>query len=86
MKKNTYSEWSNEKLLKSRNSLKGASIGLGIAALSAIIILFYLFFSEGLKQKSFAVLLPVFVMPITFLPVFISFSQMDKEIKSRNLK
>jgi hypothetical protein len=86
MKKNTYSEWSNEKLLKSRNSLKGASIGLGIVALIAIIILFYLFFSEGLKQKSFAVLLPVFLMPITFLPVFISFSQMDKEIKSRNLK
>jgi hypothetical protein len=86
MKKNSYSEWSNEKLLKSRNLLKGASIGLGIVYLTAIIILSYLFFSDGFKKTTLPTLLPVFVMPITFLPLLISYSQIDKEIKARNLK
>jgi hypothetical protein len=86
MKKNIYSEWTNEKLLKTRNLLKGASIGLGIVVLLAILILSYLYYSQGFKKNSIATLIPFIVMPITFLPILISFSQIHKEIKSRNLK
>lgn len=86
MEKSIYTAWSNEKLVNRRNSLKGASIGLGIVALIAILISAYLFFSYGFKDLSAITFIPVFILPITFLPMLIFLSQLNKEIKSRNIK
>lgn len=84
MKKNTYEELTNEKLIKRRDLLKGASIGLGIVFILAITIIIYLMSAEGFKNVSIATLIPVFTLPITFVPLLINLSLLNKEIKSRN--
>jgi hypothetical protein len=85
MKKNIYEELTNEKLLKKRGLLKGASIGLGIVFVLATTILIYLLTAKGFNNVPIATLIPVFTMSITFVPLLINLSLMNKEIKSRNL-
>lgn len=86
MNKNIYENLTNEQLLKKRDLLKGVTIGLGIVALTAIVIISYLIFSNGIKNVPFATLIPVFALPVTFTPVMVSLGQINKEVKSRNLK
>lgn len=85
MKKNIYEELTNEKLLKKRGLLQGASIGLGIVFVLATTILIYLLTAKGFDNVPIATLIPVFTMSITFVPLLINLSLMNKEIKSRNL-
>lgn len=85
MKKNIYEELTDEQLLKKKSLLKGASIGFGIVFLSAIIILVYLWSEQKLKNNSIGSFIPVFVLPITFVPLLINFKLINQEIKSRNL-
>ena len=85
MKKNFLEELTNEKLLKQRDLLKGVGIGFAIIYLIAIAVLIYVFSLRSTKNFSIATLLPLIVLPVTFLPIVISFSAVNKEIKSRNL-
>ncbi len=85
MKKNTYEELSNEKLLKKRDLFKGVSIGFGVIFLLAIGIIVYILSVKGLKNVSIATLVPIFTLPIIFMPILINLSLLNKEIKSRNL-
>jgi len=85
MKKNTYEELSNEKLLKKRDLFKGVSIGFGVIFLLAIGIMIYILSVKGLKNVSIATLVPIFTLPIIFMPILINLSLLNKEIKSRKL-
>ena len=85
MKKNFLEELTDEKLMKQRDLLKGVGIGFAIIYLIAITVLIYVFSLRGTKNFSIATLLPLIVLPVTFLPIVISFSAVNKEIKSRNL-
>ena len=85
MKKNTYEELSNEKLLKKRDLFKGVSIGFGVIFLLAIGIIVYILSVKGLENVSITTLVPIFTLPIIFMPILINLSLLNKEIKSRNL-
>jgi hypothetical protein len=85
MKKNIYEELSNEELMKKRDFLKGISIGFGIIFILAISILTYLLAEKGFKNVSIATLVPLFTLPIFFVPLLINLSLLKNEIKSRNL-
>ncbi len=85
MKKNTYEELTNEKLIKKRDLFKSVSIGFGIIFILAITILIYLFAAKGFKNVSITTLIPLFTLPITFVPLLINLSLLNKEIKLRNL-
>ncbi len=84
MKKNTFAELTDEKLLKKRDLLKGISIGFAIIFILVISILIYLLASKGFK-KNIATLIPIFIMPVTFTPLLINLGLINQEIKSRNL-
>ena len=83
MKKSVYEELTNEELLKKRDLFKGVSIGFGVIFMLAIAVMIYLFTIKG-SSVSIA-LIPVFILPVTFVPLLINFSILNKEIKSRNL-
>jgi len=85
MKKNIYEELTNEKLIKKRDLFKGVSIGFGVIFLLAIGIIVYILSVKGLKNVSIAKFIPIFILPITFIPMLINLSLLNKEIKSRNL-
>jgi hypothetical protein len=85
MKKNTYEELTNGELIKKKYLIKSVSIGFGIIFILAIASLTYLFAAKGFKNISIATLIPVFTLPITFVPLLINLSLLNKEIKSRNL-
>jgi len=85
MKKNMYEELTDKQLRKKKNLVKGASIGLSIVYFLAITILIYLWSEHKLKNNSIGSFIPVFVLPITLLPLFINFKLINQEIKSRNL-
>ena len=85
MKKNNFSELSNEDLLKKHKIVKSATIGLGICFIIAILILLYILIQKEFKNINIATILPVFMMPITFTPLLLNLGLIKKEIKSRNL-
>lgn len=85
MKKNIYENLTNDKLLKMRKLLKGASIVPGIIALLAFATIIYLLIAKGIKNYNIASLIPVFILPITFVPLLINLSLINKEIKLRKL-
>ncbi|ALR30669.1 hypothetical protein ATE47_09080 [Chryseobacterium sp. IHB B 17019] len=82
---NVNKELNDEKLLKKRDLLKGASIGLGIVYILAIAILIYLFVTRGTQNIPLAIFIPVFAMIAVFIPLLINLGLLNKEIKSRNL-
>ncbi|MCC9065187.1 hypothetical protein [Flavobacterium piscisymbiosum] len=86
MKKNIYEELSNEELIKKRDLFKAVSIGFGVIFVLAIAVIVYLFSAKGFKNFSIATLIPIFTLPITFVPLLINLSLLNKEIKSRDLK
>ncbi len=85
MEKKGYQNLSDEDLLKKRKTIKSAVIGLGIADLLATIIIVYLFASADPESRKITTLLPLFILPITFMPLIVSLSQINTEVKSRNL-
>lgn len=85
MKKNNYEELTNEKLIKKRDLFKGVSIGFGVIFILAIAIVVYIFNVKGFKNVSIATFIPIFTLPITFVPILINLNLLNKEIKSRNL-
>lgn len=84
MKKETYSELSNEDLIKKRNLFKGILIGFGVIWILIISVLIYFFATKEVKNTPFIAFLPVFVSSITLLPLLINLNLVNKEIKSRS--
>ncbi|MDR6969340.1 hypothetical protein J2X31_003370 [Flavobacterium arsenatis] len=85
MKNNNLSELSNEKLIKRRDLFKGFLIGIGIVWLFMIAVMVYLFATKDMSKVSFAVFIPIFVLPVTLTPLFINVGMLNKEVKSRKL-
>ncbi|MNQ63436.1 hypothetical protein D3C85_778170 [compost metagenome] len=85
MKKNIYEELTNEELIKKKALFKSVSIAFGVIYVLAIAIILYLFTTKGFKNVSIATIIPVFILPVTFFPLLINLSLLNKEIKSRNL-
>ena len=85
MRKNTFADLSNEQLLKKRKLIKGVMIGFGIVVIILIALLIILLSAKGFKDLSIVSLIPLFTLPISFLPLAIISSQLDKEIKARNI-
>ena len=65
-----------EELIKKKNQIKGAAIGLGIVMIIAVITLVVLAF----KTQNYGLITIGLGCAVAFLPIFISLSQ----IKSRN--
>jgi len=85
MKKKLYSELSNEALLKRRDLFKGILIGFSIIYVIVIAIFIYLFAVKGFKNFSVAAIMPVFFLPVVFMPLMINWNLLSTEIKARNL-
>lgn len=80
MKKNSLSEVSIETLTKQKNLLKGVAIGFALVMLFAFGALLYL----ATKKGNYSLLAVWPASMITLLPIWIRFSQINQEIKSRN--
>lgn len=78
--KNKLSEMTTEQLYAHKNKMKGVLIGLGIVMLVAEAILLYVLFTT--EDSGYLAIL-AFSTAICFMPAAISYSQIDKEIKSR---
>jgi putative effector of murein hydrolase len=85
MKKNTLTELSNEELLKKRDLMKGVAIGFSIIYLFVLALLLYLLLTEGFKNISLVVFVPIFLSPTILMPLLLYFGMLKKEIKSRQL-
>jgi hypothetical protein len=85
MEKNIYEELTNEELIKKSVLFKSVSIAFGVIYMLAILIVIYLFTVKGFKNVSIATLIPVFILSVTFFPLLINLSLLNKEIKSGNL-
>ena len=81
MEKKPYQNLNDEDLIKKRNLIKGATIGLGIVDIAVFVILIYLFLKVGSEERNFATLIPLFILPITFIPLLINLNLINKEVK-----
>lgn len=86
MKNNNLSDLSNEKLIKRRDLFKGFLIGIGIVWLLMIAFVIYIYTTKDTSNFSFVVFLPIFILPVTLMPLFINVGMLNKEVKARNLK
>lgn len=86
MKQNKLSELSDEKLLKKRDLLKGVTIGFGMIVILILVFFIYIFFTKGFDNIPVASLVPTIALPVTFLPLLIILGELNKEVKSQNLK
>lgn len=71
------SELSLAELNKTRSQLKGALIGLIILGVLISLALFFL-------RAKLVLFIPAMVLPITWLPIYISLKSVNDEIKVRN--
>lgn len=85
-KKNELSDWSDKKLIKQRDLLKGVLIGMYVVCFLSIVALLYIFFNKGFSSISIATFIPVFMLPVITLPLLLQVNTLNKEVKSRNLK
>lgn len=85
MKNNNISELSDEKLIKRRDLLKGFLIGIGIVWLLMIAFVIYIFTTKDTSDFNFVVFFPIFILPVTLMPLLINVGMLNKEIKLRNL-
>ena len=85
MKNNSYEKLTDEELIKKRDLFKGVTIGFGILVFLAIAVLGYLMGLNGLRNTSISVVIPIMVLPITYMPLMINYSLLKKEIKERGL-
>ncbi|MDP2454272.1 MULTISPECIES: hypothetical protein [unclassified Kaistella] len=85
-KKNELSDWSDKKLIKQRDLLKGVLIGMYVVCFLSIVALLYIFFFKEFAKLSIGSFIPVFLLPVITLPLLSQVNSLNKEIKSRNLK
>ncbi|WP_157257900.1 hypothetical protein [Pedobacter ginsenosidimutans] len=72
-----WSELSLAELNKTRSKLKGALIGFIIFGVLISLALFFL-------KAKLVLFIPVMVLPITWLPIYISLKSVNDEIRLRN--
>lgn len=82
MKNQKFKELTLEQLYAPKKKVQGITIGIAILLLIAFCILFYL----AVSTKKFALLTPAIGSFITLLPTLIVLTQINQEIKSRNLQ
>lgn len=85
MKKNTFSELTNEELIAKKNFTKNVLLGFIIIYFVIVAILLFLFLNKNFGELSIALFVPVFVIPATLMPLFINYRMLKAELKSRNL-
>lgn len=85
MKKNTYSEMTNDELITKKNFTKNVLLGFIIIYFVIVAILLFLFLNKNFGELSIALFVPVFVIPATLMPLFINYRMLKAELKSRNL-
>ena len=83
MKKNTFSELTNEELIAKKNFTK--NVLLGFIIIYFVIVAVLLFLNNTFGELSIALFVPVFVIPATLMPLFINYRMLKAELKSRNL-
>ncbi|MGN8059809.1 hypothetical protein ACTJKN_26260 [Pedobacter sp. 22163] len=72
-----WSELSLAELNKTRSKLKGALIAFIILGVLISLVLFFL-------KAKLVLFIPVMVLPITWLPIYISIKSVNDEIRLRN--
>lgn len=85
MKKNTYSEMTNDELITKKNFTKNVLLGFIIIYFVIVAVLLFLFLNKNFGELSIALFVPVFVIPATLMPLFINYRMLKAELKSRNL-
>lgn len=85
MKKNTFSELTNEELIAKKNFTKNVLLGFIIIYFVIVAVLLFLFLDKNFGELSIALFVPVFVIPATLMPLFINYRMLKTELKSRNL-
>lgn len=85
MKKSTYSDLTNQDLSKKIQFMKSAIIAFTILYFIVFIVLLYLFFTKQFGDTSMAALIPIFFLPVTLLPMTLSYKMLKAEQKSRNI-
>lgn len=76
------SELSMEELIRSKSRLKSVLIGLSAISLLLACLYFYLYFFQS-RSITF---IPLIVLPITWIPLFLSMKNISDEIKFRRMK
>ncbi len=85
MKKNTFSELTNEELLKKITFVKSILAALVMLYFIIFSVLLFLYLNKDFGQITIALFVPVFIIPMTFLPLMINYRLLRTEKKSRNL-
>ena len=85
MKKNNYSEMTNDELITKKNFTKQVLLGFIIIYFVIVAIILFLFLNKNFGELSIALFVPVFVIPATLMPLFINYRMLKAELKSRNL-
>ena len=85
MKKNNYSEMTNDELITKKNFTKNVLLGFIIIYFVIVAVLLFLFLNKNFGELSIALFVPVFVIPATLMPLFINYRMLKAELKSRNL-
>ena len=85
MKKSTYSELTNDELVTKMIFMKQVLTAFVIVYFIIILILLFLFFNKNFGDASIALFVPIFIIPVTFAPVYISYNMLKAEKKSRNI-
>ena len=85
MKKNTFSELTNEELIAKKNFTKNVLLGFIIIYFVIVAILLFLFLNKNFGELSIALFVPVFVISATLMPLFINYRMLKAELISRNL-
>jgi len=80
-----FSELTLEELHKKKASIKGVLIAFIVLAV-IIALGFAYFFFFGKKSLSIPTLIPLLILPITWIPIFISIKSLNDEIDLRKSK
>lgn len=80
-----FSELSLDELQKRKSTLKSVLIGFIVLAVIIVLLFAYLYFFMG-KRVKIVSLIPLFILPITWLPIFISLKSINDEIILRQSK
>lgn len=85
MKKSTYSELTNEELRSKLTFTKQILLAFIIIYFVIVAVLLFLFLNKNFGEVSIALFVPIFIIPITLLPLYMSYNMLRAEKKSRNL-
>ena len=85
MKKNTYEKFTDQELIKKKKLFKGVFIGFAILYFIIFSGMAFMYFTNLLKGNSFITFMPLFILPVTLMPLIINLGMLNQELKSRNL-